>query len=176
MLYISHNSVIVCKPRSCSNTNRILSSTTLLAFQGISSFYTPRQLEVSGMSPVQSVNHVPGLYQKLAQPGRAGETCIGKLQIKDGAKRLPCCRRLSRRPYGRSDILLLLSFSLVPPVAHQAGPSAFRSPKIAEPMRTSVAPSSTATSKSWLMPMDSTGNARPSRLLMSSRSSRNLRK
>ena len=45
---------------------------TLLAFQGISSFYTPRQLEVSGMSPVQSVSNVPGLYQKLAQPGRAG--------------------------------------------------------------------------------------------------------
>ncbi len=37
-----------------------------------SSFYTPRQLEVSGMSPVQSVRNVPGLYQKLAQRGSAG--------------------------------------------------------------------------------------------------------
>src|SRR5262249_25463167 len=35
-----------------------------------------------------------------------------------------------------------------------------RSPKSAEPIRTMVAPSSTATSKSWLMPMDSSGRSK----------------
>src|SRR6202142_4187240 len=67
MWYASHNSVIVCKPPSCSNTNRIRSSTTLLAFQGILPFYTPCQLAVSGMSPVQSVRNLPGLYPPVAQ-------------------------------------------------------------------------------------------------------------
>src|SRR5580658_8358539 len=73
MSYLSHNSVIVCKPRSCSKTNRTLSSTTPLAFQGIPPFYTPRQTRVSGMSPVQSVRDVPGLHRVEApdfSPGR----------------------------------------------------------------------------------------------------------
>ena len=64
-------SLMVYKPSSCSNTNRIRSSITLLAFQGIWLFYTP-VLAVSGMSPVRSVRHVSGLHHKLAQRVSAG--------------------------------------------------------------------------------------------------------
>src|SRR5512134_3427198 len=39
--------------------------------------------------------------------------------------------------------------------------AAFLGPKSAVPTRTSVAPSSTATSKSWLIPIESSGIARP---------------
>src|ERR1700685_67767 len=68
MLYASHNSVMVCKPRSHSKINRILSSTTLLAFQGILLFYTPRQpqcqecprFNLSAISPV-CTHAYPGL-------------------------------------------------------------------------------------------------------------------
>src|SRR5579863_368687 len=51
-----------------------------------------------------------------------------------------------------------------------------RSPKIAEPMRTCVAPSSIATSKSWLIPMESSGNLRPNCCSRSSRRRRKRRK
>ncbi|HXZ13441.1 MAG TPA: hypothetical protein VEG64_13720, partial [Candidatus Sulfotelmatobacter sp.] len=51
-----------------SQTNRVRWSITLLAFQGILLFYTPCPLAVSGMSPVQSVRHVPGLHPFVAQP------------------------------------------------------------------------------------------------------------
>src|SRR5579875_191203 len=51
-----------------------------------------------------------------------------------------------------------------------------RSPKIAVPMRISVAPSSMATSKSWLMPIDSTGSSIPMLRLSWSRRSRSFRK
>src|ERR1700719_3324533 len=51
-----------------------------------------------------------------------------------------------------------------------------RAPNSAVPTQISVAPSSVATSKSWLIPMESTGNGRPRRALRSSRSSRSLRK
>jgi hypothetical protein len=33
----------------------------------------PELVKVSTMSPVYFVKHVPGLYQKLAQPARAGK-------------------------------------------------------------------------------------------------------
>src|SRR5229473_7850669 len=81
MSYISHNAVIVYRPRSCSNTNRVLSSITLLAFQGISLFYTPCQTTVSGMSPVQSVSHVPGLHHTLTQPVRAGKPSVPNITL-----------------------------------------------------------------------------------------------
>src|SRR5947208_8106326 len=85
MSYISHNAVIVYRPRSCSNTNRVLSSITLLAFQGISLFYTPCQTAMSGMSPVQSVSHVPGLHHRLAQ-----RVSAGKQNANDIPKRRRC--------------------------------------------------------------------------------------
>jgi hypothetical protein len=61
MSYISHNAVIMYRSFMLQH-NRVLASITLLAFQGILLFYTPCQTAVSGMSPVQSVSHVPGLH------------------------------------------------------------------------------------------------------------------
>ena len=54
--------------------------------------------------------------------------------------------------------------------SYSSGSCRFLSPKMAAPMRTSVAPSSIATSKSWVMPIES------SRKSSASRSSRNRRK
>src|SRR5712664_2655025 len=65
---------------------------------------------------------------------------------------------------------------LVSPKCHWLTVWIPRCPNSAVPTRTSVAPSSIATSKSWDIPIDRTGNATPSFLAKSSRNSRKLRK
>jgi hypothetical protein len=120
--------------------------------------------EVSTFQAYNLKNFVSTPFSRGEQNGRPRHTQISCYELDGGLVRFSLNRRRIEAqnqlpfPVSRKFRSLCIGDHADPHLYH------WRSPKSAEPMRTMVAPSSMATSKSWLIPIESSGrrNRRPS--------------